>query len=205
VAGPTKIAQSVPEAVGNADCDPSDLYLLEQIAARSETAFLRFFQRWAPRLRRFLMRACGSRETAEDLLQEAFLRILQAAPRFRPEGPVSAWVYRICANLAYSHWRRQQTASAHHPGADFATEETGSAGTSGPESALLRRRFVREVEAAVGRLPPNQRLAFLLKVDQGLTYAEIAAILECPTGTAKSRFHHAVLQLRTELTMWEPE
>ncbi len=186
----------------NGPREASDLDLLRGIAAGSPEAFRGFYRRWAPRLGPFLTRAAGSPDVAEDLLQEAFLRIMRAAPGFEPRSAVSAWVYRICANLAYSHWRRVarspfQEGDPLVMGALIADERAES-----PADRHERREFRAALTAALERLPANQRLVFLLKADRGLTYEEIAAVLQCPEGTAKSRFHYAVLRLREELRPW---
>jgi RNA polymerase sigma-70 factor (ECF subfamily) len=111
-------------------------------------------------------------------------------------------VYRICANLAYSHWRRVGR-SPFRPGAlleDGALVADERA--ENPEDRHVRQAFRAALEAALERMPANQRIVFLLKADRGLTYQEIAAVLQCPEGTAKSRFHYAVLRLRDELQPW---
>jgi len=182
--------------------EPSDLELLRGIAAGDESSFRVFFRRWAPRLGRFLWHATRSPEVAEDLLQETFLRVLRAAPRFTPHGPVGAWVYRIAANLAYSHWRRMRGTTALQP-LEPAARETPAPAAFSPELTRVRRAWAQDAREAVEHLPENHRLVFLLKVDQALTYEEIGEVLACPTGTAKSRFHHAVRRLRTALSQWE--
>jgi RNA polymerase sigma-70 factor (ECF subfamily) len=181
---------------------PTDLELIQGTAAGSEESFRLLFRRWSPRLGRFLIQATRSRETGEDLLQEAFLRILRAAPRFSPTGKVSSWMYRICANLAYSHWRRIRSSPFAYTGIP-----DGLAGAVSRREPPDRERdmnaFVGEAREALGQLPENQRMVFLLKVEQGLRYEEIAAVLQCPLGTAKSRFHHAVRKLREQLKEWD--
>ena len=71
-----------------------------------------------------------------------------------------------------------------------------------PSTRRERSEFARGLARAIENLPDNQRMAFLLKVEQGLTYEDVARVLACPVGTAKSRFHHAVLRLRAELSEW---
>lgn len=206
--------------------EPDDAALIRAVGKGSESAFRLLFTRWAPSLRRFLVRATGSRETGEDLLQEAFLRVLRAASRYEPAAPPGAWLYRICANLSYSFWRRESRAPRAMPvpddrcrpdsvaraGADRTSEAAGgrpvprwgdSGVENGPEASHLRSRFARDLESALAELPVNQRMAFLLKAGQGLTYRETGEVLGCPEGTAKSRFHHAVLRLRIVLREWE--
>ncbi|MBD3236438.1 MAG: sigma-70 family RNA polymerase sigma factor [Candidatus Eisenbacteria bacterium] len=185
-----------------------DAELIREIAHGSEAAFSALFQRWSPRLGRFLQQATGSRESAEDLLQEAFLRILRAAPRFRarqsrPAPAASAWIYRICANLAYSHWRRRKASPVLDGWEVGALPERPTPEAADPERWRLRRAIAAEARAALARIPRNQRLVFLLKVDQGLTYEEISTVMGSPVGTAKSRFHHAVRKLQDLMRAWD--
>ncbi len=180
----------------------SDLELLQGIASGSEEAFGVFYHRWSPRLGPFLLRATGSREVAEDLLQEAFLRMLRAAPSYEPRGSVRAWIYRICTNLAYSHWRRIRRSPFREGDPHAQEDRLVDTRAATPESVRARSAFREELTAALSELPPNQRIVFILKADRGLTYQEIAEVLRCPEGTAKSRFHHAVRRLRAELSSW---
>jgi RNA polymerase sigma-70 factor (ECF subfamily) len=184
---------------------PSDVELLKGVAANSEDAFRLLFRRWSPRLARFLTRATGSRETGEDLLQETFLRILRAAPRFEPRGNAGAWIYRISANLAYSYWRREKAAPFARTGAAPPSLEVMAPASQSPDARRQRRAFQRDAISALARCPYNQRMVFLLKIDQGLTYEEVAAVMRCPVGTAKSRFHFAVRKLREELKDWDKD
>lgn len=177
------------------DLEPSDLALLKGIAAGRDADWRRFVDRWAPRLGTFLLHATRSRETAEDLLQDLFVRVMQAAPRFDERPCVAAWLYRIAANLAYSHWRRVSVERAFE----------GDLRAAGEGQQSPRGEEARAARAAVIRLPQNQRMVFLLKAAAGLTYAEIGETLGCPEGTAKSRFHHALLRLRAELVADTPE
>jgi RNA polymerase sigma-70 factor (ECF subfamily) len=185
--------------------EPSDLILLQGIAAGNEDSFRCFFERWAPRLGRFLRRITGSREAGEDLLQEAFLRVLRGASDFEPRGTVAGWIYRICSNLAYSYWRRQRSSPVHLEAAEAPVACHPSALSDSPERIRWKRAFEHEARQALMRCPPNHRMVFILKVDQGLTYEQISEVLDCPTGTAKSRFHFAVRRLRQELKHWADE
>ena len=147
---------------------PSDVDLLKGVAGNCEGAFHILFRRWAPRLARFLARATGSREAGEDLLQETFLRILRAAPRFEPRGNAGAWIYRISANLAYSYWRRERASPfARSRSADPPLEVMAPA-SQNPDSKRLRRAFHRDAISALARCPQNQRMVFLLKMIDGI-------------------------------------
>jgi RNA polymerase sigma-70 factor (ECF subfamily) len=183
--------------------EPPDEELLRGIAAGDEESFHLFFLRWAPPLAAFLRRAGGSREAAEDLLQETFLRVLRGAARFEPRGSPRGWLYRIASNLVYSRWR-------HERGQPVSMDVSGRAIAAGSEhrtdEATGRARGLdRDLHRAVDALPANQRLVFLLKAGQGMSYDQIAEVLHCPPGTVKSRFHFAVQRLRQELREWDEE
>jgi RNA polymerase sigma-70 factor (ECF subfamily) len=184
--------------------EPDDAELLRGVAAGDERAFRLLFDRWSPRLGRFLTRIAGSREQGEDLLQEAFVRIVRAAPRFEPRGSVGAWMYRICANLAYSHWRRQRTRGPALTAEPGYLENLPAAREDQPGRRRLARAFVGDVARALEGLSRNHRIVFLLKVQEELTYAQIGEVMRCPEGTAKSRFHYAVRHLRAALREWRP-
>jgi RNA polymerase sigma-70 factor (ECF subfamily) len=180
----------------------NDDALIRGIAEGCERSFNRAFDLWAPRLGRFLIRGTRSREEAEDLLQETFIRVIRGAPRYEPRGEVTAWLYRIASNLLTSHWRRQRLAPIPAPNEarlDAAVDRAD------PEREGIGRAFAAQARAALARLPEDQRLVFILKVDEGLTYEEIAAALDCPVGTAKSRFHHAIRKLKGALIEWNEE
>jgi RNA polymerase sigma-70 factor, ECF subfamily len=180
-----------------------DLVLIQGIGAGCDASFQILWRRWSPRLRSFLIRATGSVEIGEDLLQECFLRIIHAASTFEPQGKTTAWMYRICANLAYSYWRREGRSPIQSVAVDTLEPRSKAPRQEAPDAVMLRGRFVADVDRALGQLPENQRLVFLLKVGEGLTYEEIARVLQCPAGTTKSRFHHGVLKMRNLLKEWE--
>ncbi len=179
-----------------------DEELIHRIAQGDEEAFSRFFRRWAPRLGAFILRSTRQPEVTEDLVQEVFVRILRGAPHYESRGQASAWVLRIAANLTYSHWRKQKRSRVDTIDVQTLTQRTAEPAHRSPDRAHERARFRCDLDAALDTLPANQRMAFLLKIDQGLTYAQIGEVLQCPEGTVKSRFHHAVLKLRAALREW---
>ena len=107
-------------------------------------------------------------------------------------------MYRICANLAYSYWRSE----GRRPVQVAGSIESIAPAHENPDARHVRGSFEHDVREALQDLPPNQRMVFVMKVDRGLTYIEIADALNCPEGTVKSRFHHAVRRLRATLREW---
>lgn len=127
---------------------------------------------------------------ASDVTQQAFVRAFRSLERFRGEASVRTWLYRIGINLALNHLRDH----AREQPAEIADDAMTSApiGAAALESAERGARL----RAAVGQLPPKQRLVLELRVFEDLPFREVAALAECSENAAKVSFHYAVKKLR---------
>lgn len=130
----------------------------------------------------------GRRDDAEDALQETFLSVHRALPRFRAEARVSTWVYRIALRAALR-------VRARRPEPREPETEPAHDG----EPAMAARLEARRLAAALGRLPAEQRAVISLFAVEGLTHREIAEVLGVPEGTVWSRLHAARKRLAAEL------
>ncbi len=148
----------------------------------------------------FLYRMCGDADLAEELMQETFVRALQAAKRYRPEASVATWLFRIAANLVRDRWRRQA-----RRGLDLPLDETVDVWTDAAEDDALRRIHLDEVREALVALPVEQRSALVLRYFHDLTYEEIAQVLVCPIGTVRSRIHNGLARLKRSLLTEVPD
>lgn len=164
----------------------SDDELVKDYLGGQTRAFEELYQRYSRRIFSFLVIEVG-RSWAEDLLQETFSRVLSSLPRYRPCGKFSAYLYRIARNLARDRQRRTYRAvpleeldGMAHP------TETGM-------DVELDRACVRN---ALKTLSLEQRQVVLLREYAGLSFAEIANIIERPLGTVLSQMHRAVNRLR---------
>jgi RNA polymerase sigma-70 factor (ECF subfamily) len=138
----------------------------------------------------------GDRALAEDLVQEAFLRVLRSIGQYRHPRPFKPWLYAIATNLARDHYKRAETRYA----ADAQLDREVTCGPDArPEDRLVADQEAQQVAAAVMALPAHQREALILRYYQGLSLAEVAAALDVPVGTVKSRIHLALRRLRTLL------
>jgi RNA polymerase sigma-70 factor (ECF subfamily) len=160
-------------------------------------AFTELVLRYQTRLLNFVYRSIGDRERAEDLVQEAFIRVHRHLHRFDQSKKFSTWIYTIASNLAKNELRNRsrnplvlfQTIKknwdADHRPIQF--EDTQSR----PDD-LFRKRHLRElVEATVAQLPEHHRAVFVLRELEGKSYEEIADITGCNLGTVKSRLNRA--------------
>jgi RNA polymerase sigma-70 factor (ECF subfamily) len=169
---------------------PSDDELMTQLASGSASALDELIARHRPRLVRLGVRALGDRARAEDVAQETFLRVLRHAPSYRPRGQFAAWLLtiasRLCLNATRDRDRRAELPldSAPHP-----------ASPSSPERSLE----LRELRGALAKLRPRYRLALVLKAVEGLSYREIAAILDCSEADVANAVFRARKALAREL------
>lgn len=144
----------------------------------------------------FIFRLCGSADLAEELVQETFVRALQASERYRPEASVRTWLFSIAANLVRGRWRRQARWGEPLPLDELALESAHDT-----ERQALTSVQSEQVRAAILHLPLEQRAALILRYFHGLTYLEVAQALACPIGTVRSRIHNGLIRLRTLLNV----
>lgn len=162
-------------------------------------AFDALYERFRWRLYNFILRYVQDEAQAEDLFQEAFLRLLQAAPRWQPRAKLSTWLYRVAVNLCIDHNRRRREAALSEEAAEAIAD-----GEPGPLAQLQATEDAAWLRAGVAKLPAEQRAVLLLRVYEGLEERQVAEIVGCPVGTVKSRLHHALRRLRLQAGAMEP-
>jgi RNA polymerase sigma-70 factor (ECF subfamily) len=150
-------------------------------------------RRWQQPVARFLARLVGRPDLAEDLCQEVFLRVYLAGPRYRATGAFSTWLYRIALNLARDAGRRRR----HQPQPLADSEPAGNAIAA--EVFCVQRELTEVIAHAVAELPPPLREALVLRHYEGMSFEEMARLLEVPASTLKSRFAAALGRLRVRL------
>jgi RNA polymerase sigma-70 factor (ECF subfamily) len=164
-------------------------------------ALATLYGRWSGPLVRFLERLVGERATAEELMQETFVRIHGARDRYTPEARFSTWLFRIGRNLALNELDRARTKAPHLstdatlPGEPSRPAFTLVSGGSSIEHQVDVRRARTRVEEALATLPERQRAALWLAAVEGRRYDEIAAILETTPSSVKALVHRARARL----------
>ncbi len=156
-------------------------------------------------LTQFLERMLGDRDTAADIAQETFLRMMRALPRYRPKARFSTWLYTIAANLARDELRRRHLRGER----TVELEEADRAPVAEPEASVADQALARveraDVRRALALLSPEHRTVVALHYYEGFSYKEIADISGCTIGTVGSRLHYAVKHLRRHLDNEEVE
>ncbi len=172
-----------------------------------EEAFRELVRRYERPVFSLIYRMVRNRETAEDLSQDAFIKVLNHIDRYRPEFKLSSWLFKIANNVTIDYLRKRQLATVSMHGSPSATtaaqvEATSFTVESRQASALDRleaRELGSEIEQAIGRLRPEYRSCIILRHVEGRSYEEIAATLDLPLGTVKTYIHRARHELREAL------
>ncbi len=175
---------------------PSDpeIGLVRQARAGSADAFRELVQRHQDSIYGLIIRMVGETTAAEELTQDTFIRAWRSLDRFREESKVSTWLYRIAVNLCRDHYGSRRTRQSRR---ETSMERLDSAGAGIPSSEPRPDERLEESEMAdafrraLEALDPDHRAAFLLRHQEGLAPAEIAAALGISVANAKVRVHRA--------------
>ncbi|MFP4057640.1 MAG: sigma-70 family RNA polymerase sigma factor [Candidatus Brocadiia bacterium] len=168
-------------------------------------AFGQLVERYQDALYNGIHRMVASRQDAEDLAQEAFVKAFRGIEAFRSRSSFYTWLYAIAVNVAISHRRKQGSSRRLNPVSIQATaDETGHAMDvvdqgPRPEEPAANREAGQRIEEAIDQLDDDHRTVVVLRDIEGFDYQTIAGMLDCPQGTVKSRLHRARLALREML------
>lgn len=187
-------AAVVPEG-GSSRAGPGSGGDSEDLARRAgqgdQRAFEQIFDAHVDRVHGWLTRLVGPVPQREDLVQEVFFAVFRGLPRFRGEARFTTWLHRVVVNIACSHLRRRQRTPA-----TFQLEDLPLAGEGQtPEQLTRQRQQVQQVLELLDRLTPPKRVAYILRVVQGLSLVEIGRIVEAEPATVGQRIKHARREL----------
>ncbi|OGV73757.1 MAG: RNA polymerase sigma factor RpoE [Methylophilales bacterium RIFCSPHIGHO2_02_FULL_57_10] len=173
-----------------------DQQLVERVQRGDKQAFGLLVEKYQRKLGRLLSRFIRDQAEVEDVVQEAFIKAYRALPNFRGESAFYTWLYRIGINTAKNYLvsmgRRPQTsneievedAENFEGGDELRTMDT-------PETELMTKEIAKTVQLAIESLPEDLKTAIVLREIEGLSYEEIATMMDCPIGTVRSRIFRA--------------
>lgn len=173
-----------------------DQVLVERAQGGEQQAFDQLVSKYQRKLGRLLSRFIRDPAEVEDVAQEAFLKAYRALPSFRGESAFYTWLYRIGINTAknylVSKGRRAPTSTEFdNDEAEGFEDASQLRDINTPESLLLSKQIGQTVDAAMESLPEELKTAIVLREIEGLSYEEIAKIMDCPIGTVRSRIFRA--------------
>ncbi len=190
--------------------DPPDETLMLRYQEGDRSAFAQLVRRHQTALYNFALRQVRTPQVAEDIVQEAFVRVVQNATEFKHEARFTTWIYTITRNLCIDHLRKR--ALRKHPSLDESRGEDGDGPTLGEQTADPKASVEREatgselkerIVQAVDTLPDEQREVFLMREVANLPFKEIAEITGVPENTVKSRMRYALERLQEALSEYE--
>ena len=172
-----------------------------------EAAFRELIRRYERPVFTLIYRMVRDSTAAEDLAQDAFIKVLNHIDKYRPEFKFSSWLFKIANNIAIDHLRKRTVDTISMDGSPNAVSATEVEATSFEladegENALdelTARELGSAIEQAIGKLRPEYRNCIMLRHVEGRSYEEIAATLDLPLGTVKTCIHRARHQLREAL------
>ncbi len=188
--------------------DP-DAELLLAFQRGDASAFRTLFERHARAMVAFCNHFVRNAARAEELAQDVFLKLHQAAPRYQPTARFKTFLYRIASNHCLNELRRGEQAARRQvrvrPGDEPPDLDALPGPAPTPEQEATGGALARAVEALLDRLPEKQRVAFVLCRFQGLSYDEIAAALDTSVPAVKSLIHRATVTAAEALAPFAPD
>jgi len=183
--------------------EPDDDALMAAVAAGDGRALRTLVERWAPRVEAFAVRVLAQRDDAQDIVQETFVRVHQAAPRYQGGGRFASWLFRIAGNLVRQELRRRRV-RGWFGGATEPDDATVLASLPAPahfdaDSPLHHAERRALLARALARLPERQRMAVLLHYFEDLPVRDVAAALQVSEHAAESLLARGMAALRTAL------
>jgi len=179
--------------------------LIERAKRLDPEALDEIVEKLAPRLFAFLFRLTGRRTEAEELVQEVFLRVVRWIDRYEHDGRFEPWLFRIASNAFRDrkrHERRHPPPASLDGGTEDGEVERGDDAAltdrdgPAPEAKVMREEDVDRLDRALQRLSEAEREVVLLRHYSGMSFEEIAVLMETPLGTALARAHRGLKKLR---------
>lgn len=173
----------------------TDQQLVERVQKGDRRAFDLLVLKYQHKIFAIISRYVRDQSEVQDVAQEAFIKAYRALARFRGDSAFYTWLYRIAINTAKNHLvarnRRPPAMDVEVDEAEFYTGSEALKDADTPEHSLLRDELQATVDRAIRELPEDLRTAVTLREMEGLSYEDIAAVMDCPVGTVRSRIFRA--------------
>jgi len=172
-----------------------DAELVKRVQAGDKVAFDILVQKYQHKVVNLISRFVSDQTECYDIAQDAFIKAYRAIGNFRGDSQFYTWLYRIAANTAKNHLASRARKSPNYTvdveDAEHFEGESGLKEYTTPENLLLSEEIERTVFRAIEELPDDLKSAITLREIEGLSYEEIAEVMDCPIGTVRSRIFRA--------------
>lgn len=181
--------------MGKQPAQASDQELVERVQQGDKRAFDLLVLKYQHKIAAIVSRFIKDSSEVHDVTQEAFIKAYRALGSFRGESAFYTWIYRIAVNTAKNHLvsrgRRPPSSDVDVEDAEFYAGADGLKDVATPEAELMKDQLEQVVHDAIRNLPEDLRTAVTLREMEGMSYEEIAEVMDCPVGTVRSRIFRA--------------
>lgn len=165
----------------------------EALRGRETDVFNALVERYSMRIYHHLRRMTGSHDDANDLVQETYLRVWKALPKFRGDSEWFTWIYRIATNLCLSFLEKRR----RMPTVVF---DSAHSGVSATDDELDGEAILKRLNDSIALLPEKQRAVFCMRYFDEMSYDQISAVTSTSVGALKASYHHAMKKLEDYIT-----
>ena len=185
----------------------TDEMLISRFQSGDENAYVELVNRYKDKLTNFVFYFLKDEEHSEDIVQETFIRLYEKKHYYKEIAKFSTWIYTIARNLANTELRKKSRTKIMYLSQMNNNKKDYELKSSDPElNKNIENEFLmKEIHAAIDKLPENYKSVIILRDIQGLDYEQISNIIGVPLGTVKSRINRARLQLQVDLMDFKKE
>lgn len=178
--------------------DKTDAQLVQEILLDTQGSFEELVSRYTKPIYNFIFRLTGSIQTAEDLVQETFIKVWKNLDKYDQKQLFRGWIFTIARNTTTDYLRKKKTIpfSVLSKDEDHIFEDTLSDDAYLPDETIARLEETASLEKILGTLPIDYQIVLLLHYQEGLTFEEIGDVVDKPPNTVKSWHRRALIQLR---------
>jgi RNA polymerase sigma-70 factor (ECF subfamily) len=170
-----------------------DQQLVQRVKAGDKRAFDLLVKKYQHKIIALISRYVYDHHEAQDVAQEAFIKAYRALPKFRGDSAFYTWLYRIAINTAKNHLvaRARKPTNVDVDDAQFFEGDNQLKDIATPENELYKDELDLVIKRTLSKLPEDLRMALTLREFDGMSYEEIAGVMDCPVGTVRSRIFRA--------------
>ena len=182
-----------------------DLTLVQRVQKGDQRAFKLLVERYQRKVYAVALGMLKDKEEARDVAQEAFIKVYKYLDHFKGDASFYTWLYRITVNICIDAMRKKGSRADEHVefdesfNLDTSEANLGALGSklgTNPQKAALRKELAEKIAAAFQEIPESHRQILLLREVEGMSYEDLARVLEIPKGTVMSRLFHARLKMQ---------
>lgn len=180
----------------------SDILFIKECQTGDISAFDKLIELHRKQIYQLAYQITGSHQDADDISQEAFIQAYKSIGKFKGRSKFSTWLRRIAINLSINHLKKESRHGQKSPDEEILNSRGYSlisSWTNNPLEEVEAKELAGRIKEAMDSLPVAEKVVFILRVHQGLSYKEIARTLSCPIGTVMSRLNRARRRLRDKL------